>query len=134
MRVVGRSVHEDEEFLIAVQPDGTRTLLPAWMLRPESANLVVADGFPRFPLTVLATLRREIEAVLSLPPGSTNPEDNDETRAQTTSIRPVRQLAGDGGGQSPALGEPNRGDPAAGEAPAGNRAGGNDSGEGGERR
>ena len=64
MSVIGRSIHKGEEFLIAIQPDGTRVLLPAWMFRPESADFAVADGPPRFPLGVLASLRRELEAVL----------------------------------------------------------------------
>ena len=89
--MVGRSVHDGHEFLIVVQPDGTRTLLPAWMMWPESAKLTVRANPPRFPLATLANLSRELEAVLSLLPGSTGTGDNDEIPANAPSIRFVQQ-------------------------------------------
>ena len=129
MRVVGRSVQNGQEFLIAVQPDGTRTLLPAWMSRPESAKFVVSDALPCFPLAVLANLCRELEAVLSLLPGSTNTGDNNETPTQTPAMRFVRRPAGDAEGRSFTLGKPGRSHPAAGKAPVRDCAGGNERGE-----
>ena len=131
IQVIGQSVHDGQEFLVCIQPDGTRMLLPAWMTRPGSAGLVVADGPPCFPAAVLGGLFRELEAVLSLLPDSTKTGDSDETTpvrpASTGSVRPP---AGASGRRGLAADGPGRGGPAVGKAPGRDRPGGGEGDEG----
>lgn len=82
-------------FALVVQPDGSRMLLPDWMLREEATHFVIQPGFPCFPLAVLAALEREVESALSWLPGSTPPGDSDETHLPTRSIRASRASSSD---------------------------------------
>jgi hypothetical protein len=68
LRVVGASEHRGERFVIAYQPDGTRTRVPQWMTCPESARLSVHSP-PRLSIASLRVLRLEVDSASSLLPG-----------------------------------------------------------------
>jgi hypothetical protein len=55
--------HGGSSHFVIEQPDGTRTLLPAWMTEPLAAQIAVVK-MPRLTLEALFTLGRTIDGAL----------------------------------------------------------------------
>ena len=70
MAVVRSLQHGGRCHFVIEQPDGTRTLLPAWMIEPWAAQMAVVET-PRLTREALFTLRKTIDgALLSLSPAT----------------------------------------------------------------
>jgi hypothetical protein len=89
--VVRRLQHGGSSHFVIQQPDGTRTLLPAWMTEPWAAQIAIVKT-PRLTLEALFTLRRTIDgALLSLSPATLmRGECNDQPTSQPPTTRSTR--------------------------------------------
>jgi len=95
--VVGRQRYCGEPAYVGRQLDGSLALVPIWMTEEAAAAMAVVD-MPRFALTCLRDLRREIDARLkSLRDDSRRGGDNHGAKAtaQAATTRPV--FSGDAG-------------------------------------
>jgi hypothetical protein len=89
--VLARKRLGGEEHFVIRQPDGTLTLLPAWMATPVAASFrLISD--PRLPVNRLLEVRILVEALLasSLRESSRSGGGGHDRRI-TSSARPVRE-------------------------------------------
>src|SRR5262249_22872332 len=78
----------NQEMVVILQPDGSLAFLPAWMLNESAARFTIHES-PTFSLTLLQSLRTEIDALLaSLPFDSKAGDDGNASKS-----RDARKLA-----------------------------------------
>jgi hypothetical protein len=77
-------------FLVVQQPDGTFACLPAWMTEDAASRFEIGDE-PRFPLNILRSLRREVDALLGfLTSESTTERLEHDASIRRSPAKPVR--------------------------------------------
>ncbi|MER9606644.1 hypothetical protein [Mesorhizobium sp. M0243] len=86
--VTGRQRYCGEPAYVGRQPDGSLALIPIWMTEEIALTMAVREA-PRFPLSCLRDLRREIDACLRfLQSDSRQPGDDHAAQAMPT--RPAK--------------------------------------------
>ncbi|MER8563917.1 hypothetical protein, partial [Mesorhizobium sp. M0767] len=92
--VTGRQRYCGEPAYVGRQPDGSLALIPIWMTEEIALTMAVREA-PRFPLSCLRDLRREVDACLRFLQSDSR-QPGDDHAAQAMPNRPARPVFQEG--------------------------------------
>ncbi|WP_341858097.1 hypothetical protein [Sinorhizobium medicae] len=97
--ITGRQRYCGEPAYVGRQPDGSLALIPIWMTEEIALTMAVREA-PRFPLSSLRDLRREVDAGLRFLQSDSR-QPGDDHAAQAMPNRPARPVFHDGSNAEP---------------------------------